>query len=196
MSHLGPDVLVFVTSIKLLRVRIEERAWWVVLIMRIVHWLFVVGVALFISGIGFMIVGARTVRRAPSVERREAAGIPVATVKQIMNGIVGPAATVIFDSVSFTVTASGTEERVPHSQDDWDRVGSSAAALIESGNLLLMGNRAVDQGDWVKMTQAMIDAGKVALKATESKNTEALFASGEPVTVSCDTCHQKYQRGF
>ena len=45
-------------------------------------------------------------------------------------------------------------------------MGNSAAALIESGNLLLMGSRAVDKGDWVKMSQAMIEAGKAALKAT------------------------------
>ena len=163
--------------------------------MRLVHWLFVVAVALFVSGIGFIVAGARTARRTPAAGRSVATGTPVASVKQIMNGIVGPAAKVVFDSVSTVVTAAGTVEKAPHTLEEWDQVGNSAAALVESGNLLLMGSRAVDQGDWIKMAQALIDAGKIALKATEAKSADDLFAAGEPVTVSCDTCHQKYKRG-
>ena len=73
--------------------------------------------------------------------------------------------------------------------------GNSAAALIESGNLLLMGSRAIDKGDWVKMSQAMIEAGKLALKATEDKSAEGVLAAGEEVNASCDNCHRRYQRG-
>jgi cytochrome c556 len=74
-------------------------------------------------------------------------------------------------------------------------VGNSAAALIESGNLMLMGSRAVDKGDWLKQSQALIEAGKVALKAVQDKNADQLLASGEAVNTSCDACHLKYQRG-
>jgi hypothetical protein len=161
--------------------------------MRIVHWLFLVSVALFVCGIGFVIAAARTARATPSVDAPITT--PVASVKQIMKGIVGPAATAIFDSVGTKVSLSGVEEIAPRTDDEWEAVGNSAAALIESGNLLLMGSRMVDRGGWVKMSQALIESGKVALKATQAKSTDGVLAAGEAVNASCDACHQKYQRG-
>jgi hypothetical protein len=119
----------------------------------------------------------------------------VATVKQIMKGIVAPAATVVFNSVSTTVSVRGTEEKFPRNDAEWEEVGNSAAALIESGNLLLMGTRAIDKGEWVKMSQAMINAGKLALKATQDKSPEGVLGAGEQVNMSCDACHRRYQRG-
>src|SRR5688500_17185725 len=162
--------------------------------MRTVHWLFVVGVALFIFGIGFVIAGARTARRAPPVEAEAVITTPVASIKQIMNGIVMPAATVVFDSVGTIVSAKGIEEIVPKNDEEWAAVADSAAALVESGNLLVLGDRAVDRDDWVKMSRALTDAGIVALKAAEAKNADGLLGAGEAVNTSCDNCHEKYQR--
>ena len=161
--------------------------------MKIVHWLFVVSVALFVSGIAFVIAGARTTRAAPAVEAPITS--PVASVKQIMKGIVMPAAATVFGSVGTTVSFAGTEEKAPRTEAEWEDIGNSAAALIESGNLLLMGARAVDKEEWVKMSQAMIDAARVSLGATQAKSTDQLFASGEALYKSCDNCHRKYQRG-
>ena len=161
--------------------------------MKTRHWFFLVGVLLFVAGIGFTIAGARAARLAPVAEVPTTT--PVATVKQIMKGIVAPAATVVFNSVSTTVSSRGIEEKFPQNDMEWEEVGNSAAALIESGNLLLMGTRAIDKGDWVKMSQAMIEAGKMALKATRDKSPEGVLAAGEQVNVSCDACHRRYQRG-
>jgi hypothetical protein len=161
--------------------------------MRTVHWLFVVSVALFISGIGFIIAGARTMRVA-AAPVDSAVTTPVATIKQIMNGIVMPGATVIYNAVGTKITASGVEETAPRNDKEWAAVGNSAAALVESGNLLLLGGRAVDTGDWVKMTREFIDAGKAALRAAETKNADGIFSAGGDLNVSCDTCHEKYQR--
>jgi len=160
--------------------------------MRVVHWLFVVSVMLFVSGIGFLIANARAVQATPAVEAP--ATTPVASVKQIMRGIVGPAATVVFNSVGTIVSMKGTEERRPRTDEEWEVVGNSAAALIESGNLLMLGDRAIDRGDWIKMSRELMDASLVALKATEAKNVEAVSASGEAINASCDNCHQRYQR--
>ena len=160
--------------------------------MRIIHWLFVVSAALFVSGIGFVVAGARTTRAAPPVEAP--AMKPVARVKQIMNGIVAPAAKVVFDSVGTIVSAAGVEELAPKNDDEWAVVGNSAAALVESGNLLVMGDRAVDRGDWVTMSRALADAGMMALKAAEAKNKDGILEAGSIINTSCDTCHQRYQR--
>ena len=163
--------------------------------MKIIHWFFIVSIALFVSGIAFVIAGARTARQSPAAETATPAVLtPVASVKQIMQGIVAPAATAVFTSVSTTVSFKGVEEKAPATDEEWVALGSSAAALIEAGNLLLMGGRAVDQGEWARMSQALSDAGKLALKATVEKSPEHVLAAGEAVNTSCDNCHRTYQR--
>jgi hypothetical protein len=151
--------------------------------------------AFFISGVGLVIASARMAQRAPAVKAVEAPAVtPVASVKQIMQGIVGPAANVVYDAVGTTVSAKGVETWAPKTPEEWDKVGNAAAALIESANLMMMGKRAVDSGDWITMSGAMLGGGQEALKATETKNVDALFASSEPINASCDSCHEKYKR--
>jgi len=154
--------------------------------------LFTVSALLFVGGIGFVVAGARALRRpAPS----EAAALtPVGSVRQIMRGIVDPAATTVFGAVSTTVTAAGVEEKAPATAAEWDAVADSAAALAESGNLLLVGSRVVDEGEWTTISRRMIDAGRKALVAAEAKNAAEIFASGEVIYETCDTCHNKYRR--
>jgi len=164
--------------------------------MKIVNWLFVVSVALFVAGIGFIIAGAREAKKAPAAQASgPPPAAPVASVRQIMRGIVGPSANVVFESVSTTVSASGIEEKQPRTEEEWVAVGSSAAALIESANMLTIGERAVDKGEWLAMSKAMADAGMTALKATEKKDPQGVLAAGEAINTSCDNCHRKYQRG-
>jgi hypothetical protein len=155
--------------------------------MRTIHWLYLITVLLFVASVGLFVAGASANARI----MREAS--EVATVKQVMDGIVMPSAQVVFDSVGTIFTAEGVEERQPRTETEWAAVGASAAALVESGNLLLMGSRVKDKGEWITMTRAMMDAAAVALKATETRDVEGLFASGEAVNVACDACHQKYQ---
>jgi hypothetical protein len=162
--------------------------------MRTTHWTFVVSVLLFVSGVAFTIAAARVARRAPAIVPTIDAP-PVASVKQIMKGITGPAAGAIFNAVSTTVTKNGVEEVAPHTEAEWEALGDQAAALVESGNLLLMGSRVVDKGDWVKMTRSMIDAGNLTLQAVRAKSPDKVFDAGEIVNQSCDACHGKYQRG-
>jgi hypothetical protein len=162
--------------------------------MRTIHWLFGISVALFISGISFIVVGARAEQRAAPAEPAAPAITPVATVKQLMDGIIQPSATVVFESVGTIVDATGIHEQQPRTDTEWAAVGASAASLVEGANLLLTGDRAVDQGEWVKMARAMADAAMVAVKATEARDAQAVLAAGEPLNASCDACHAQYQR--
>lgn len=161
--------------------------------MRTVHWLFAVSVALFVAGIGFVIAAGRTARTvAPAEETLPL--VPVASVKQIMGAVTGPAATALFNAVGTIVNTEGVKEIAPQNDEEWTALGNTVASLVESGNLMMMEGRAVDRGDWIKMSQAMIDAGVIALKAVEAKSTEDVLTSGEAVNASCDTCHARYQR--
>ena len=160
--------------------------------MRIIYWLLAGCVALFISGIGFIIASVRTVRdAAPAAAVRTA---PLATVAQIMNGITQPNATIVYDAVGTIMNAEGITEIEPKTDEEWARVANAAAALIESGNLLLIDGRRVDEGDWVKMSKAMMDATQPALKAALAKDKDGILEAGVGINETCDTCHVRYQR--
>src|SRR5712692_7982004 len=98
--------------------------------MKAIHWLFLISVTLFISGIGFIVASDRTSRRVVPISAL--ATTPSASVKQIMKGIVGPSANTVYNAVGSTVSAKGVEERAPKTDAEWEAVGDSAAALIES----------------------------------------------------------------
>ena len=127
--------------------------------MRAIHWLFVVSAALFISGIGFVLAAERTARGAASSAAPQATAVraaaPVATVKQVMDGMVAPSSMFIWDSVSTTVSAAGIDEKMPRTDEDWAQVATNAALIVESANLLVDPERALDAKDWPAMAKAM-----------------------------------------
>ena len=163
--------------------------------MRIAWPLFVVSALLFLFGVGFAVLGAREAKRQPAAASAPVrAATPIATTKQIMAAITRPASDAVFQAVQTNVTEKGTEEIFPRNDEEWAALGAQAAALAESGNLIMAEGRAVDRGDWIKMSQAMIDAAKQTLQAVDKKNPEDVLASGETVNISCDNCHERYRR--
>jgi hypothetical protein len=163
--------------------------------MRVRYWLFTISVLLFVSGIGFIIAAERTRKAAPAAATVEAPpAAPTASVKQIMKGLTGPAANVIFGAVSIEIGVDGEKEKAPQSDEEWAEVATSAAMLVESANMLMQGSRAVDRGDWVKMATQMATAGKQALKEAEARNKDGILTVGESVNMSCDNCHARYLR--
>jgi len=159
-----------------------------------VQGLFLVSVALFIGGIAFIIAGARTARSVASSRVEVPAIPPVATVKQIMNAIVLPNANVIYNAVGSSITGTKFEEFAPKNDKEWAAVGDSAAAIVESGNMLLAGNRLIDKREWLSYTQRFIAAGKAALAAADQKKPDGIFTAGGDLNETCDACHDKYQR--
>src|SRR5438132_3980835 len=145
--------------------------------MKTIYWLFVVSAALFVSGIGFVIAAERTVRAAAPASAPAVETAPVASIKQIMIGITNPAAYIVYEAVGTKSTPTGVEEIAPKTDEDWAKVESAAAAVVESGNLLL-GGRAIDKGDWVKMTRDMMEKGTAAMKAAEAKDKDKIVEAG------------------
>jgi cytochrome c556 len=154
---------------------------------------FGVSALLFACGVGLVVVAAATARRAPARTPVETVR-PIASMTQIMRGVVDPAATVVFDAVGTTVTASGIDEKAPQTQDEWNRVADSAAALAEAGNMLLVEGRAVDRDAWSTWSRTLIEGGSAALAAAEARDAAGVFASGETIYAACDNCHSTYRR--
>jgi hypothetical protein len=152
-----------------------------------------ISAARFISGIAFVIAGARTGRAAPP-PTAVVETTPVASIAQIMNAITAPAATAVYAAVGTVVSARGIEETAPRNDEEWALLASRAAALAESGNLLLLDGRAIDRGDWVTMTRAMIEWADKAVTAAEAKSASGILEAGSEINTTCDNCHAKYQR--
>jgi rRNA maturation endonuclease Nob1 len=117
---------------------------------------------------------------------------PVADTKLLMQSVVDPNADVIWEAVKTIITARGSEEIRPRSDAEWTAVRNSAIALAESGNLLMMAPRAKDAGDWMRLSQELIDTSQSAMRAAESKDADRLFTVGGDIYDACSHCHQKY----
>ena len=117
---------------------------------------------------------------------------PTATIDQLMEGPVAHAAEVYWGSVSTIVDKNGITEHFPKTDGEWEAVWASAITLAESGNLLMLGPRAKDDGDWMTFSSALVDAGWEAVRAAESKVPDQVFEAGEKVYNACTQCHVKY----
>ncbi len=110
--------------------------------------------------------------------------IPVASVNQLMKAIVIPTSDAIFQVAM----------KAPETDEEWTAMQYNALTLAESGNLLMIGSRAKDQGDWVTAAQALVDEATVALRAAEAKNVDVLLEAGDRMLRTCSGCHRQYKQ--
>ena len=120
---------------------------------------------------------------------------PTATVQELMAHMIDPAADLVWDAVGTVLTEDSVDHWEPRTEEDWAVVRNGAVTLIESGNLLMIGDRARDQDTWMRMTQGMIDSGQRMLEAVDARDSEAVFALGEDLYNACDSCHNLYWVG-
>jgi hypothetical protein len=118
--------------------------------------------------------------------------VPVAGVRLLMTSLLDPAADVLWDAVRIEMTLEGTQEFQPQTDEEWAAVRNAAVLLAESGNLLMMERRAVDQGDWIAWCQALVRAGESAMQAADARDPDAVFDAGGEVYVTCAGCHETY----
>jgi hypothetical protein len=114
------------------------------------------------------------------------------TTKQLMSWIIDPNAVAIWNSVGSVVTDKGTEEKHPKTDAEWATFRNAAATLVESGNLLMLDGRAVDNDQWMATSRGMADAAATVLEAAEAKDVEAYFDAGGALYDACTACHSKY----
>ena len=142
---------------------------------------------------------------------------PAATVKDIMQSIVDPAADQVWNAVTTVQTATGTEETVPKTSEDWLKVRHGAVTLSEAANLLMMPGRQValpheksetpgvelepsemlvlidkDRAAFNKRAEALHQAGMAAVAAADAKDAQKLFEVGETIEHACEGCHSAY----
>jgi hypothetical protein len=117
---------------------------------------------------------------------------PVATVLELMESVIAHAAEEYWDSVSIVINEAGVTENYPETDEEWEGVWAAAMSLAESGNLLMMPPRAVDDGPWMRYSAALVDVGVEAAAAAAAKDPDRVLAVGERVYNVCLDCHARY----
>ena len=113
-------------------------------------------------------------------------------IAEIMASVIDPSADVLWANAGWIESTAGYEELYPTSDEGWHQVRATAAMVAETGNLLMLPGRAVDNEAWQVYSQGMVDAGLMALKAAEEQNKEDFFQAGAQLYSVCTACHQAY----
>jgi len=119
---------------------------------------------------------------------------PVTTTLELMQTVMVYAAEDYWDSVQVTVDENGVTEHAPQTDDEWDRVRAAALMVAESGNLLLMPPRMVDNRAWTFFSRQLTEAGVEAAAAAAAHDVDRVFAAGEQIYNVCVACHTRYIR--
>ena len=138
-----------------------------------------------IAGLAFVSAACSTQAAAPPYKT-------TVTVEQLMEGPIVHAAEVYWNSVSTIVDKDGVHENFPKTDEEWEAVWAGALTVAESGNLMMMPGRAKDDGDWMKFSAQLVDAGMKAAKAAEEKDKDKVLEEGGNVYTVCTNCHMKY----
>ena len=116
---------------------------------------------------------------------------PVTDTRQSMLWILDPAADVVWGSAGTIITEEGDRELAPTTDEGWQHVINNAAVLAEAGNLLMMPGRAAG-ADWVEYSAGLTIAAKMAIKAAQDQDSDALFDAGGRIYQVCKACHRQY----
>lgn len=142
---------------------------------------------------------------------------PAATIKDLMQSIIDPAADQVWNAVTTVQTAGGTVDTVPKTDEDWLKVRHGAVGLSEGANLLIMPGRKValpheksatpgvelepeemqvliekDRAAFNQRAKALHEAGMAAVAAADAKDAQKLFEVGETIEHACEGCHSAY----
>jgi len=183
--------------------------------MRTVHW-----VSLVLAVVVTVIVVRRFDAARLGAAPRASTLTPVATVKELMEGIIDPSADVLFDAVAVDISAAGVVETKPTTDEDWETVQHNALMLVEAANLLKMEGRAIakpeeantksepdapvltpaqieerrskDPALWIKYANGLQDTAREALRAANARSVDGLFQVGDRIDQVCESCHLEY----
>jgi hypothetical protein len=159
--------------------------------MRSISWLGLAALIGCVSACGGQ-SGADTAAPNAAAEAPATPYKPVATVVDLMRSSIELSAERYWESVSVVVDVDGEHELKPETDLEWIEVWAAAMTLAESGNLLMMPPRAVDQGDWIRLSTALVDTGFRAAQVASERDFEGMLAVGEEVYNVCVECHQIY----
>jgi len=130
---------------------------------------------------------------------------------QVMRGVTFPNANILFN---VQVKDPGKEKPAMPMPFDyvlwgatvyygWQAVDQAALTLVETAPLFLLPGRRcengrpvpVDRADWKQYTAALMDVGRAAYKAAQTRNVDAVVKVADQLNESCANCHKVYRDG-
>jgi hypothetical protein len=139
------------------------------------------------------------------------------TLRDLMNKLIDPSAQNIWQAVSYVVTDKGVSESQPETTEDWERLRTSALALIEAGNALMLPGRqvdlpqnsadypdyqyrpdeiaaliAIDPDSWNRYAQDMQLLTRDTLTAIGFRDLMGLSDFGARINEACQDCHAQF----
>jgi hypothetical protein len=188
--------------------------------MRKFHWICLAVLALFLGGVAASAqqgpgstddtrnqapctLATPTPTKTPATDTTgPATASPKGYVKDLMNYLMMPSASGVWNAVATVTDQTGVHEFRPKTDDDWNHVIAAATELAETPNLLMVPGRkrcvggeipAAFQTDFRRKAREVAEAATVALLAARKRDADALAEAGERIDVACDECHEKYQ---
>jgi len=143
----------------------------------------------------------------------------VVSVKELMQYMLDPAADHIFDAVKVETTKGGSVERVPKTDEDWDKIRIGAVTLAEGVSLLKVPRPFAPPGDennstgpdaselspaqikakldadpvlWNAKIEALRNVSLEVLEIVRKKKVEELWDAGDNLDQACESCHLQY----
>jgi quinoprotein glucose dehydrogenase len=134
------------------------------------------------------------------------------TLNQVMRGILFPSSNVLFDvqtkdpgAGSKGGVAKGdaatTTTRYGDVYAPWMVVDAAAISIADIGPVLMQPGRRcengkpvpVDRADWKEYVQGVVEAGRAAYRASQTRNQEAVSDATNVISDACANCHRVYR---
>jgi hypothetical protein len=144
---------------------------------------------------------------------------PVASIQEIMQALVDPAADTLWEAVSSETTAEGAVDHQPRDDTAWLELRHQAIRLAEGATMLAMPGRVVsragepledshlegvlvatqvqqridaDHALFAKHANALQLATLDLLSAIDQRNVDSYSAAGSRIDQACESCHLRY----
>ena len=151
-------------------------------------------------------------RAAPATAGGGAVSVaPSSNLAQLMRGVTFPNANILFNVQVKDPAKDKPGMPIPFDYVlwgstvyyGWQAVDQAALALVETAPLFLVPGRRcengrpvpVDRADWKQYTAALVDVGKAAYTAAQSRNADAVNKVAERLNETCANCHKVYRDG-
>ena len=133
------------------------------------------------------------------------------SVNQVMRGILFPSSNVLFDvqtrdpgtrpKPGARGDATTTSARYGDVYDPWMVVDAAAISLAEAAPLLMTRGRRcengkpvpVDRADWQQYVQGLVEVGRAAYRASQTRNQAVVSEVTNQVSDACANCHRVYR---
>jgi hypothetical protein len=144
---------------------------------------------------------------------------PAVSVKELMRDMIDPASDFVFEAVGTTITKKGQVEKMPRTDEDWERIRFGAVTMAEGAYLLKIPRPFAPAGDennsagpepaelspaqirskleadpvlWNAKIEALRNVGLEVMDIVKRRDVNELWDAGENLDQACESCHLQY----